>query len=165
MTSFVDPGLLRCGSLVTKTVTTGCDSGIPRGVTASHRVTAKRAIPRGTARHNQLPKLDLCRRPPILTRGYAAALTVWSTHSRIAPASVHTSASNQNSWEPVAVKTKRPPEPTVREQPLLRRGGCLLFHSRFRCSYVAGRSGGGAIPIQRAASSIARRTAGRRGLV
>ena len=71
--------LLRRGSRVTKTVTTGRDSPLSRGVTASHRVTGNPSIlltgHHGTARHSQLPKLDVAGSIPVarsmLTRGYA----------------------------------------------------------------------------------------------
>jgi hypothetical protein len=54
-----------CGAAgrVTKTVTTVSDSPLSRRVTASHRVIGNPAIPltrpHGTARHSQLPKLDV----------------------------------------------------------------------------------------------------------
>jgi predicted ATPase len=55
--------LLRRGSRVTKTVTKRRDSRASQGVTASHRVTGNPSIrltrPHGTARHSQLPKLDV----------------------------------------------------------------------------------------------------------
>ena len=61
--------LLRRGSRVTKTVTTGRDSPASPGVTASHRVTANPSIlltrHHGTARHKQLPKLDVAGSIPV----------------------------------------------------------------------------------------------------
>src|SRR5262245_5484338 len=61
--------LLRRGGRVTKTVTTGCDSPLSRGATASHRVTGNPAILLtgydGTARHSQLPKLDVAGSIPV----------------------------------------------------------------------------------------------------
>ena len=73
--------LLRRGSRVTKTVTTGRDSPLSRGVTPSHRVTGNPSIlltgHHGTARHSQLPKLDVAGSIPVarsnLKGGYGAA--------------------------------------------------------------------------------------------
>jgi hypothetical protein len=57
--------LSRCGGRVTKTVTTGRDSPLSQGATALHRVTGNYSIllteHHGTARHSQLPKLDVVR--------------------------------------------------------------------------------------------------------
>jgi hypothetical protein len=72
--------LSRCGGRVTKTVTTGRDSPLSRGVTPSHRVTGNPSIlltrPHGTARHSQLPRLDVAVSIPvarsILAGGYSA---------------------------------------------------------------------------------------------
>jgi hypothetical protein len=61
--------LLRRGGRVTKTATTGRDSPLSHGITASHRVTGKPSIlltgPRGIARHSQLPKLDVAGSIPV----------------------------------------------------------------------------------------------------
>jgi hypothetical protein len=55
--------LVRCGSRVNQTVTTGRDSRASQGITASQRVTGNPSIlptrHHGTARHSQLPKLDV----------------------------------------------------------------------------------------------------------
>jgi hypothetical protein len=91
--------LLRRGSVITKTVTKRCDSRVSRGVLASHRVTAKPAIllteHHGTARHEQLPKLDVAGsipvarsnedgglRPPVAFGGSSAGSWLGSTAGR-----------------------------------------------------------------------------------
>ena len=70
--------LLQCSSMVTKTVTAGRDSRASQGITASHRVTGNPSIlltgPHGTARHSQLPKLDVAGLIPVgVWRGWPAA--------------------------------------------------------------------------------------------
>ena len=68
-----EPGSTSClprrGSRVTKTVTTGRDSPASQGLTASHCVTGNSSIfltgPHGTARHSQLPKLDVAGSIPV----------------------------------------------------------------------------------------------------
>jgi hypothetical protein len=73
--------LLRRGSRVTKTVATERDSPASLGITTSHRVRGNPSIlltgHHGTARHSQLPKLDVAGSIPvarsILTGGYGTA--------------------------------------------------------------------------------------------
>jgi hypothetical protein len=61
--------VLRRGRRVTKTVTKQRDSPASCGITASHRVTGNPSIlltgPHGTARHSQLPKLDVAGSIPV----------------------------------------------------------------------------------------------------
>jgi hypothetical protein len=73
-----------CGAAgrVTKTVTTVSDSPLSRRVTASHRVIGNPAIlrtrPHGTARHSQLPKLDVAGSIPVARSNDATArLSEW----------------------------------------------------------------------------------------
>ena len=61
--------LPRRGKRVTKMVTKERDSSLSRGITKSHRVTGNPSIlltrPHGTARHSQLPKLDVAGSIPV----------------------------------------------------------------------------------------------------
>jgi hypothetical protein len=73
--------LLRRGRRVTKMVTKGCESPVSRELTTLHRVRANLSIlltgHHGTARHNQLSKLDVAASLPVARSDGAHQRVAW----------------------------------------------------------------------------------------